>query len=522
MTTSSAEPGRLGRYALSTQLGEGGMGVVYLAHDEQNSPVAIKVIRQELASDPDFRVRFTREIAQLQRIDNLHVVRVLDVGAEDQPAWFAMEYVPALSLEQRVKTHGPLSLPEAVHLGQGLADALTAIHEVGTVHRDVKPANVLLPFSGPKLIDFGIARDTASTTMTHAGHRPGSPGWMAPEQITGDPTTPATDVFLWGLVLCYSLTGRSPFGHGPSETLLYRVAHQAPDLTGIPTELHDCLLDALSKDPARRPAADALRTQLQEADDRTHPSGTRAAAHDATVQHAELAEPTRVTSPAGRRRRHLAIAAGGGLLVAAAGAALLAVNSPSGQADRAAATAPGSGSSLGAAATPFPPVPVSPPSSAAPTALSPQPVTEQILRRTARPSVPCERGDEVGEVLTVDFTGDGVRDGLVEVSCEATTTALSSELLAFVATDAGPRQRQLIVSDIEGDLIDSLAWEDETLGVGIWRHSEDAPNCCPDEHWTYLYAFDQGSGYFKALPRPRQDCLGAEECAEYREEAESS
>ncbi|MFD9541415.1 serine/threonine-protein kinase [Streptomyces sp. NPDC060022] len=168
---------------------------------------------------------------------------------------------------------GPLPSASAHVLAHRMALALTAIHRAGIVHRDLKPSNVLLTAQGPRVIDFGIARaleGTDADTLSSAGSGPGSPRYMAPEQVQGRQVTTAGDVFSLGPVLAYAATGRTPFGDGSSgiHALLFRIAYEEPDLTGLPESVADLVRDCLAKDPAERPST----TQIAERT-RTAPEG---------------------------------------------------------------------------------------------------------------------------------------------------------------------------------------------------------------------------------------------------------
>uniref|UniRef100_UPI0015F0694E serine/threonine-protein kinase n=1 Tax=Streptomyces phytophilus TaxID=722715 RepID=UPI0015F0694E len=247
------DPRHVGRYTLLGRLGAGGMGVVYLGADEQGRRVAVKVMRQEFADDRQFRVRFAREAAALRAVASAHIVRVLETGGEDARPYLVTEYVAGEPLASRVAEHGPFGPNVGLRLARDLAAAMADIHAAGIVHRDLKPANVLLAPQGPKVIDFGIAQIADATALTRTGMVLGTPGYLAPEQITGGVQGPAVDVFTWGLTVIFATTGRPPFGTGPAEAVLYRVVHADPDVAGVPERLLPAIVAALHKDPALRP-----------------------------------------------------------------------------------------------------------------------------------------------------------------------------------------------------------------------------------------------------------------------------
>ena len=213
---------QVGRYRLIARLGSGGMGVVYLGVNpgsRDGSPVAVKVLRPELADDLDFRHRFRHEVSALMRVKGGCTVRVIEADTEADRPFMVTEYADGPSLSEYINSYGALG-PEMLYgLATGLAEALTVIHAAGIVHRDLKPSNVILTDAGPKVIDFGIARALDATSVTKTGMMVGSAGFMAPEQISGHPG-PAADIFVWGVTVAYAATGRPPFGAGATNAVL--------------------------------------------------------------------------------------------------------------------------------------------------------------------------------------------------------------------------------------------------------------------------------------------------------------
>lgn len=265
-----ADPARIGPYRLLARLGEGGMGTVYLAAGGGGERVALKSIRYGYTEDPDFRVRFAREIesASLVRARGIAQVVAAESGADGQRPWVATEFVPGLPLQRLVAAQGLLPAPSAGALAAGLARALEAVHGAGLVHRDVKPSNILLTVEGPRLIDFGVAKLVDASTgggLTRTGASVGSPGYMSPEQVLGRALTPASDVFGLGGVLVFATTGRLPFPVPDStnqHALMYAVVQDAPALDQVPDELRPLVAECLAKDPADRPDAPALAARL--------------------------------------------------------------------------------------------------------------------------------------------------------------------------------------------------------------------------------------------------------------------
>jgi len=252
------DPPRVGRYELIGRLGAGGMGTVYLGRDG-DGVVAVKVIRPELALDSSFRARFKAEAAVARQVAAFCTAQVLDADPDADPPYIVTEYIDGVPLDHVVQTKGPLP-PSTLHgVAVGVATALAAIHAVGLVHRDLKPSNVLLSLSGPRVIDFGIARSlTDPGGHTLAGVVVGTPGWMAPEQLLGEPATPAADVFAWGCLVVYAATGHNPWGDGTPTTLAHAVLHEPPDLSGVQGSLRPLVEAALRNEPRRRPAAREL------------------------------------------------------------------------------------------------------------------------------------------------------------------------------------------------------------------------------------------------------------------------
>ncbi|MFC8871558.1 protein kinase [Streptomyces sp. NPDC057148] len=246
------DPRAVGGYRLAARLGAGGMGRVYLSHTRGGRPVAIKVVRSELADDQTFRRRFGREIKSARKVKGAYTAELIDADADGTPPWLATLYVPGPSLSGAVARGGPLPVPAVLWLMAGVAEALQAIHGAGIVHRDLKPSNVLLASDGPRVIDFGISVAADSTAHTATGSTIGTPQYMAPEQASGGDVTAATDVFSLGQTAAFAALGRPLYGDGPAATVLYRIVHSRPDLSGLPERLRDLLGRCLAADPEDR------------------------------------------------------------------------------------------------------------------------------------------------------------------------------------------------------------------------------------------------------------------------------
>jgi serine/threonine protein kinase len=257
------EPTVVGPYRLLGRLGSGGMGRVYLGRSAGGRTVAVKIVHPHFALDEEFRARFRREVEAARRVGGAYTAPVLDAGPDAPVPWVATAYAAGPSLAAAVADAGPLPEHSVRVLGAGLAEALSAVHGLDLVHRDVKPSNVLLTLDGPLLIDFGIARATDGTaSLTSTGVSVGSPGYMSPEQILGKGVTGAADVFSLGAVLAYAATGSSPFPGDSSAALLYKVVHEEPELGALSGDLRDVVADCLSKDPAARPSPSTLASRL--------------------------------------------------------------------------------------------------------------------------------------------------------------------------------------------------------------------------------------------------------------------
>ncbi|MET9495454.1 protein kinase [Streptomyces sp. NPDC006552] len=270
------DPATVGPYRLLGRLGHGGMGRVYLGRSAGGRTVAVKVVHPHFALDEEFRARFRREVAAARRVGGAWTAPVLDADPGARVPWVATGYVAGPSLAQAAGPGGAAgdetgaarsarALPEhSVRvLGAGLAEALTAVHGLGLVHRDVKPSNVLLTVDGPRLIDFGIARATDNTaSLTSTGVSVGSPGYMAPEQILGQGVTGAADVFSLGAVLVYAATGDSPFRGDSSAALLYKVVHEEPELGALTGDVREVAAACLAKEAAARPTPEEVARRL--------------------------------------------------------------------------------------------------------------------------------------------------------------------------------------------------------------------------------------------------------------------
>ncbi|GAB7046287.1 protein kinase domain-containing protein [Catenuloplanes indicus] len=255
------DPRELGGYRIEGRLGEGGMGTVFLARDPAGEPVAVKVIRPELAGQEEFRARFRGEVARARQVPSFCTAAVLDADPEHTTPYLVVEFVDGPSLAGVVAGRGPLTGAQLHGVAVGVATALAAIHGAGVVHRDLKPSNVLFARGTPRVIDFGVARPLgAPGDQTGSGQVAGSVAYLAPERFdgTGRVAGPAADVFSWGAVIAYAATGRAVFGAGPAGVVAARVLTGEPDLRALPESLRPVVARALAKDPDARPSAPEL------------------------------------------------------------------------------------------------------------------------------------------------------------------------------------------------------------------------------------------------------------------------
>ncbi|MHA4819062.1 serine/threonine-protein kinase [Streptomyces aculeolatus] len=261
---ASQDPQQIGAYRLLGRLGSGGMGRVFLGRTAGGRTVAVKLVKQELAAEEEFRARFRTEVRAAARVGGKWTAPVLDADTEAPVPWVATGYVAGPTLQEVVERYGPLPPESLFTLAYGLACALRDVHAAGLVHRDLKPSNVLVTIEGPRVIDFGIARalDSLSDgTVTRTGIVVGSPSFMSPEQIIGEDVSAASDVFCMGGLLAYAATGRAPFGSSSSgmHAVMFRVVQEEPDLAGVTDPaLHGLISGCLAKLPADRHDTTAL------------------------------------------------------------------------------------------------------------------------------------------------------------------------------------------------------------------------------------------------------------------------
>ncbi|MCP9209362.1 protein kinase domain-containing protein [Streptomyces sp. NEAU-Y11] len=320
----TGDPLRLGPYRLTGVLGAGGMGQVYLGRDAREQLAAVKVLRRELAHDPEMAQRFLREAQAAQAVRSDGVARVLAAQMAGGRPWIATEFLAGPTLDQAVERYGPLDEPTLRAVGAALVRTLMDVHGAGLVHRDLKPSNIVLTSRGPRIIDFGIARPEHGLTLTTTGQSLATPGFAAPEQVLGRRTGPAGDVFSLGVVLAYAAGGRPVYEGGHVAAVQYQVVHGEPDLDAVPQAIRTLVEPCLDKEPGQRPALDLIARGL------TPPRGAERAwrtgplAEDIARREADARRMATLPgdeAPGLSRRRLIGgLAAGGAVLVAGGGA----------------------------------------------------------------------------------------------------------------------------------------------------------------------------------------------------------
>ncbi|MEV6940524.1 serine/threonine-protein kinase [Streptomyces sp. NPDC051172] len=254
----------VGGYVCERELGRGGQGVVWLARDRAGRQVVVKFLLPGKEYDEVALARVRREFGAASRVGELATARVLDADLSGRSPYIVSEFVPGPTLHQHVAAGGPLSSGRLQSVALAVAHALAQVHRVGVVHRDIKPSNILLSPDGPRIIDFGIARDDRllESALTTPGSVLGSPAYMSPEQVKSMRVNGATDVFSLGGTLYFAATGRHPFEGENGYEVLVAVCERDADLAVVPEPVRSVIADCLRKDPAQRPTAAQLVSRL--------------------------------------------------------------------------------------------------------------------------------------------------------------------------------------------------------------------------------------------------------------------
>ncbi|RVU24483.1 serine/threonine-protein kinase [Streptomyces antnestii] len=321
----TGDPVRLGPYRLLGVLGEGGMGKVYVGQDDAGTLAAVKVLRPELAHDTHLAQRFIREAQAAQAVRSPGIAAVLGAQTEGGRPWIATEFLAGPTLDQAVDAHGPLGEAAVRALAASLARTLADIHAAGFIHRDLKPPNIVLTSSGPRIIDFGIARPEHGLTLTITGQVPVTPGYGAPEQVLGQRVSPPADVFSLGAVLVYAAGGRPAYSGGHVAAVQYEVVHGDPQLDGISPQLRTLIAPCLAKDSAARPTPGQITAAFEEPGSaarqvwRRGPVAEAIKEREAGARQLTTQVPPAAAPDLTRRRLITGFAAGGAVLAAGGG-----------------------------------------------------------------------------------------------------------------------------------------------------------------------------------------------------------
>ncbi len=298
---------RLGKWILSTEIGRGGMGRVYLAQEDLTGrQAAVKILAAELAVDPGFLSRFQREIEALSQLSHPHIVQFYDSGHESGHYFYAMEYVAGESLEEIVDHQKRLGWREVLEIALQICPALKHVHDHGIIHRDIKLSNILIRDDGiVKLTDFGIAKVFATSDLTQTGGVVGTAEYLSPEQAMGKPVTKRSDIYSLGVVLYCLLTGRLPFAGTGFLDLMHKHRYAQFDrpakiVLDLPYEVDEVICQMLEKDPAKRPPdclvlakqLESIRKKLERKD-----HGTRAGQSDTIAHTKAVFDPRTAAGP---------------------------------------------------------------------------------------------------------------------------------------------------------------------------------------------------------------------------------
>ncbi|GLW98091.1 serine/threonine-protein kinase [Microtetraspora sp. NBRC 16547] len=312
------DPRRLGDYLLDGRLGAGGQGVVFLATGPGGSPVAVKLLHARLIGGGSERRRFIGEIEAVRRVAPFCTAQVLDADLDGDRPYIVSEYVDGVSLQENVTANGPRSDGALDRIAVGTATALAAIHRAGVVHRDFKPGNVLIGADGPRVIDFGISRLLDATTTT--GGPVGTPAYLTPEQLRGEPAGPAGDMFSWALTVAYAASGRHAFAADTYAATMGRILYGTPDLGPLAGSLREIVIACLASEPRDRPGAEEVLSRLLDGGPAAAATTAPVAASDETGERA-----IREAKGTGRRRRWpvaVAVVAAAAALATVAGGAV--------------------------------------------------------------------------------------------------------------------------------------------------------------------------------------------------------
>lgn len=253
-----SDPRSIGSYQILGRLGSGASGIVFAARDSNGNDVALKVLRPELADVPGVREKLRKEANAIKRVSGNRTVKILDVETSGAYPYLAMELIDGLPLDEYVKANGNFGGALLSGLYESLVEALRDIHEAGIVHRDLKPSNILIGHDGLKVLDFGISAIADEPSLTTSGFMSGTAAWLSPEQVNGSAVGTKSDIFNLGLVVAFAAQGFHAFGQGRPDAIMYRIAHEEPNLSGVPEFLKAVISKCLIKNPDDRPSIEDL------------------------------------------------------------------------------------------------------------------------------------------------------------------------------------------------------------------------------------------------------------------------
>lgn len=258
------DPEQIGPWQIVNRLGSGGMGIVYMGNNGTRA-AAVKIVRDFLLEDPASRGRLSREVSSLKKVKSKFVAEIVGADIESSPAWIATNFVDGPSLKTLIENEGPLSEQKWLEFAFGLMSALDAVHEAGVIHRDVKPSNILMSATGPKLIDFGISFSSDATSLTKTGMVAGTPTWFAPEQFEGKKVSSAVDNFAAGSVLYFAATGKNPWGQDDTSVAntMHQILNKEADMSELSNSQREVISLLHKKSAKERSTASEILARLE-------------------------------------------------------------------------------------------------------------------------------------------------------------------------------------------------------------------------------------------------------------------
>jgi serine/threonine protein kinase len=258
------DPEQIGPWHIINRLGAGGMGIVYMGNNGTRA-AAIKVVRDFLLEDPASRTRLAREVSSLKKVQSKYVAEIVGADVDNSPAWIATNFVDGPSLKTLIEHEGPLTESKWLEFAYGLMSALQAVHSSGVIHRDVKPSNILMSATGPKLIDFGISFSSDATSLTRTGMVAGTPTWFSPEQFESTKITSAVDNFAAGSVLYFAATGESPWGKEDTSVAntMHFILNRDADMSLLTPNQKEVISLLHKKSPKERSTAEEIIARLE-------------------------------------------------------------------------------------------------------------------------------------------------------------------------------------------------------------------------------------------------------------------